>query len=306
MELEAKFLFDHQLVAAIEDLIRKSNKYLLLVSPFIDLDARIKDALNEKKQNHDFKLYVLFGKNENNYYRSVKKDSFEFLKEFPNIEIRYNERLHAKFFQNDYDHIITSMNLYDYSLANNIEVGVKFNHASKGFLAKLGDGAGNIIGHGIDKVRQGVLGDEKEIDPLDKFASIFESSELKYKTEPVINESKILGVTTKRKLGGFNVTINKLEASPISQQPQIESLTTTVTTTQTITTEVKYVSASQIGRNLGLQAKEITSIMEQKGFVLNDEITDTGKTKGLIIKSYMGRDYIAYPENLVELNELKK
>ncbi len=64
---EVEFLFDNQLISSVEKLIRDAKKSLLLVSPFIDLDARIKDALNEKKERHDFELNVLFGKNENNY-----------------------------------------------------------------------------------------------------------------------------------------------------------------------------------------------------------------------------------------------
>lgn len=298
MYFDPEFLFDNQLVASIEDLIRKSKKHLLLISPFIDLDARIKDALSEKKQSPDFELLVLFGKNENDFYRSVKRDSFEFLKGFPNIEVRYNERLHAKFYQNDYDFIISSMNLLDYSLARNIEVGIRFNYSSKGLLGKIGDSADNLIAQGVNKVRHGVLGEEKETDPLDKFQLIYQSSEIVYKTKPKINTSKILGVTTKTKLEGFNIIINKLDSNPLSQVQdlQIESLTT----------EVKYISASQLSKNFGTNAKEITAIMEKKGLIKNGVITDSGKEKGLILKSYMGREYIAYPENMIELKELKK
>ena len=68
---EVGFLFDHQLVAAIEKLIKDARGELLLISPFIDLDSRIQRALNEKKNLHNFKLKVLFGKNENNIYRIV-------------------------------------------------------------------------------------------------------------------------------------------------------------------------------------------------------------------------------------------
>lgn len=30
-----------------------------------------------------------------------------------------------------------------------------------------------------------------------------------------------------------------------------------------------------------------------------------GLARGLVMKNYMGNDYIAYPDNLVELDELK-
>ena len=37
-----------------------------MVSPFIDLSKEIRAALNEHLLKHDFELYVLFGKNEDN------------------------------------------------------------------------------------------------------------------------------------------------------------------------------------------------------------------------------------------------
>ena len=66
MIFDVEFLFNTELIGAVEKLIRDSRKQLLLVSPFIDLDARIMDALNEKKEKYDFELNVLFGKNEDN------------------------------------------------------------------------------------------------------------------------------------------------------------------------------------------------------------------------------------------------
>ena len=72
---EVSFLFDHQLIAALEKLIRNSKNKLLLISPFIELDQKIQDALSEKLKLHNFELLVLFGKNENNYLKSIKKAS---------------------------------------------------------------------------------------------------------------------------------------------------------------------------------------------------------------------------------------
>src|SRR5688572_22855208 len=214
---EVEFLFDNHLISEVEKLIQKSSKHLLLISPFIDLDARIMDALNEKKELPDFELLVLFGKNENNYYRSIKKDSLEFFKQFPNIEIRYNERLHAKFYQNDYHYIMTSLNLYDYSLANNIEVGIKGEFASKGIVGKALDVTSGLISQGIEKVKHDVLGVEKDINPREKFQTIFESSELKYKTQPkFVEKTGLHALIGKKKLEGFDVIVDKLIASSTS------------------------------------------------------------------------------------------
>ena len=48
-------------------------------------------ALNEKIKSHSFELQVLFGKNEKDIFKSIKKESLYFLMKFPNIEIRYKK-----------------------------------------------------------------------------------------------------------------------------------------------------------------------------------------------------------------------
>ncbi len=298
---EIQFLFDNQLIATVENLIKQSKHKLVLISPFIDLDKRIQDALREKLTKHDFELHVLFGKNEDNIYKSIKKDSLEFLKQFPNVQIRYNDRLHAKFYCNDFDYIMTSLNLYDYSLAKNIEVGIIGNHASKGLLGKVMDGTDNLVAQGVDKVKQDVLGmGGKDVNPIEKFKSIFENSELKYETSPIIvDQGGITGFLGAKKLNGFNVITDKLvqiskevKESPIEKPASAASFSG------------KNVSASQLSKTLKVSQSEITDLMQKKGFINGDKITEVGLTKGLTIKNYMGKDYISYPENMEEFKLL--
>jgi hypothetical protein len=45
--------------------------------------------------------------------------------------------------------------------------------------------------------------------------------------------------------------------------------------------------------------------MLQSGLIHGDKITSAGLSKGLVMKNYMGKDYIAYPGNLKELDKLK-
>jgi hypothetical protein len=308
MDLDVQFLFDNQLIAELENLIRNSKNQLLLISPFIDLDKRIQDVLSEKLQKHDFQLRVLFGKNEDNHYKSIKKDSFEFLKKFPNIEIRYNDRLHAKFYQNDHDFILTSMNLYDYSLAKNIEVGIKCSYASKGLIGRALDSTNMLVLQGVDKVKHELLGVSKgDLNPLEKFHSIFYNSDLKYKTEPIVEEqSGVMGLINTKKLKGFNVTFDNLS---IASKQAKESKPTVVGALPEVgksTTPGKPQSASQLSKALGISAGEITYQMEVLGLISGGKITQKGHDRGLVMKNYMGNDYIAYPDNLAELLKLKK
>lgn len=313
--IESKFLFDTSLVGELENIIKNAKHTLLIISPFIDLDRRIQDALLEKVNKHDLKIKVLFGKNEDNIYKSIKKDSLDFLKQFPNIEIRYNDRLHAKFYSNDFDCILTSMNLYDFSLAKNIEVGVLFNHTPRGILTKVLEGTNNMLNQGVDKVKQNVLGlGQDSVDPIEKFNIIFSASELKFETSPIIeDESGFKGIIGGKKLGGFNVIVDNLK--PISKEyvPQnIEHKTQDSTSNASITrseqqdvNQSKLQSASQLSRTIGVPQSDIINVMQKAGFIDGDKITSMGLSKGLVMKNYMGKNYIAYPDNLPEFNKLK-
>jgi hypothetical protein len=306
MDIDVHFLFDNQLVSAIEELIKKSKKKLLLISPYIDFDPRTIDALREKKDIPNFQLKVLFGKNQYDFYRSIKKENVEFLKEFPNIEIRYNERLHAKYYENEFEFIISSLNLIKFSVANNIEVGVRNQYASKGLLAKKVDAINEVIGTGIDKVKQDVFGGDEEVDALDKFEEIFNSSELLYKTTPILSsQGGISGLLGKKKIDSFEVLVDKFkEASKLTFQEMqpVESVKTTFTkTTETIVMEYQSLSAKKIAEKFGIDRRDFVNRMVQTGLIASEtEITEEGKQKGLILKNYMGKDYISYPTSLLE------
>ena len=66
----------------------------------------------------------MFGKNEEDMSKSMKQEDFDFFKQFPNIEILHENRLHAKYYANEPRAILTSMNSYGFSQNNNIEAGV--------------------------------------------------------------------------------------------------------------------------------------------------------------------------------------
>ncbi|WP_066224995.1 phospholipase D family protein [Formosa haliotis] len=125
------FLTGDDLNDAIDDIITNAKKFIQITSPYIKLDDHFKERFNIIKNNPSIYLQILFGKNEDNFYRSLKSEDLEYFKSFPNISIIYESRLHAKSYVNDSDGVITSMNLYDYSAENNVEYGVAF---SKGKL----------------------------------------------------------------------------------------------------------------------------------------------------------------------------
>ncbi len=72
----------------------------------------------------NFHLLIVFGKNKDAIHKSLPRDQFDFFKEFADVTIKYEERLHAKYYANELSGLLSSMNMYDYSLNNNIEFGV--------------------------------------------------------------------------------------------------------------------------------------------------------------------------------------
>ena len=119
------FLTGKPLSDTIYDTLFKAEKELIIVSPYIQLGDYLKENIFKQHQNNS-KLHILigFGKNEENKERSFRRKEIEYFLEFPNITIVYIPQLHGKYYSNERQSVITSMNLLDYSLINNVEFGV--------------------------------------------------------------------------------------------------------------------------------------------------------------------------------------
>lgn len=173
----AKFLEGNDLNAGLENLFENAKKSLILISPYIKLHQRYISVLKNQINEHDLKITIVFGKNEDDLSKSMQEDDFNFFKSFPNIEIRYEKNLHAKYYANDESAIITSMNLYSFSQDNNIEAGILLKSSLVGF------GTGD---NSLDE------------EAWDYFKRVIQHSELLFKKEPTY-ESGFLGITKKYK-----------------------------------------------------------------------------------------------------------
>lgn len=120
----ANFITGNELNLQIEKLFENAKETLILISPFIKLHDRYKSSLMTKLKEDKLKIIVVFGKNEENRSKSISSEDLSFFKELPNVEIRYEKRLHAKYYATENTAIISSMNLYSYSQDNNIESGI--------------------------------------------------------------------------------------------------------------------------------------------------------------------------------------
>jgi len=113
----AKFLNTRKAVSEIEDIIKNAGEKLILVSPYLKLSKDFKELLSYRN-NKDKITSIVFGKQE------LNPDEMKFLQSLRFVILKYNEDLHAKCYMNDEKMIITSLNLYQFSMANNKEMGV--------------------------------------------------------------------------------------------------------------------------------------------------------------------------------------
>jgi phosphatidylserine/phosphatidylglycerophosphate/cardiolipin synthase-like enzyme len=113
----AKFLNTRKAVSEIEDLIRNAEARLILISPYLKLSKDFKELLTYRNSK-DKITTVIFGKQELNPHE------MKFLQGLRFVILKYNQDLHAKCYLNDNKMIITSLNLYEFSMNNNKEMGV--------------------------------------------------------------------------------------------------------------------------------------------------------------------------------------
>ncbi|MBC5991413.1 phospholipase D family protein [Pontibacter cellulosilyticus] len=122
----SKFITGKELEEAVYNIIWEAESQIMIVSPYIKLDAYFKKLFEKHLDNPKIQITLIFGKNEGRVDKSFNKADLDFFKQFPNISIVYVSNLHAKYYANEYMGVLTSINLYDYSFKNNIEFGVLY------------------------------------------------------------------------------------------------------------------------------------------------------------------------------------
>lgn len=101
----------------LEDMIKNARERLILISPFLRLNDRIKELL-EDKNRLKIDVRIVYGKNE------LQPSEIKWLQGLDYVRTSFCENLHAKCYLNEEICIITSLNLYEFSQVNNNEMGV--------------------------------------------------------------------------------------------------------------------------------------------------------------------------------------
>lgn len=113
----AKFLNTSATNYFLEELIKDARDRLILISPFLKLNDRMRELLADKNRLK-IDVRIVYGKSE------LQPEEINWLKDLSYIRTSFCKNLHAKCYMNEEMAIITSLNLYEFSQVNNNEMGV--------------------------------------------------------------------------------------------------------------------------------------------------------------------------------------
>jgi phosphatidylserine/phosphatidylglycerophosphate/cardiolipin synthase-like enzyme len=113
----AKFLNTSATNYFLEELIKEAKDRLILISPYLKLNDRMKELLADKNRLK-IDVRMVYGKSE------LQPTEISWLKELTYIRTSFCKNLHAKCYLNEELCIVTSLNLYEFSQVNNNEMGI--------------------------------------------------------------------------------------------------------------------------------------------------------------------------------------
>jgi phosphatidylserine/phosphatidylglycerophosphate/cardiolipin synthase-like enzyme len=113
----AEFLTTRGISYRLEQLIDQANTQLTFISPYLKVPVTLLERM-KAAERRGVLIQMVYGK------KDLKNQERDKLRALKKVAIRYSEHLHAKCYANESAIIIGSMNLYDYSEFNNLEMGV--------------------------------------------------------------------------------------------------------------------------------------------------------------------------------------
>jgi len=113
----AKFLDTTGISYHLQQLINQSQTSLTLISPYLKINDRLRQSL-EDKDRMKIDIRIVYGKSE------LQPDQINWLKTLKSVRTSFCDNLHAKCYMNEKEAIVTSMNLYEFSQVNNHEMGI--------------------------------------------------------------------------------------------------------------------------------------------------------------------------------------
>lgn len=117
MEIMAKFLNTSAANYYLEEIIRLAHDQLILITPVLKLNERVKELLEDKNQRR-IEVQIAYEKND------LLPEDVNWLRALPFIRTNFCRNLHAKCYLNEQFCIVTSLSLHELSYANSNEIGL--------------------------------------------------------------------------------------------------------------------------------------------------------------------------------------
>ena len=157
----AKFLNTSATNYFLEELIKNASDRLILISPFLKLNDRMKELLADKNRLK-IDVRIVYGKSE------LQPQEIEWLRGLTYIRTSFCKNLHAKCYMNEEMCIVTSLNLYEFSQVNNNEMGILIQRADDSQLYKDASEEAQRIIRISEEVRISLERITSEIDTVSK------------------------------------------------------------------------------------------------------------------------------------------
>jgi hypothetical protein len=114
----AEFLDTTAISYQLEQLLKTAKRRIVLISPYMKLRTRVRELI-EDAARLGVQVQIVYGKKE-------QCDEVERLKTINRVSVTFCKNVHAKCYLNEDFGMVTSLNLYDFSQANNHEMGILF------------------------------------------------------------------------------------------------------------------------------------------------------------------------------------
>jgi hypothetical protein len=294
----AKFLTTKGISHNLEEIIKKAERKLILVSPYLKISKALHERLADAT-NRGVEIVVVYGKDE------LKPNERNGLAKLSGLRLYYCEDLHAKCYMNEASVIITSMNMYEFSEQRNREMGV--------FVEKEQDV--ELYLQAFEEV-QSILNASEEsllqVAARKPYQSKKSTSSkpakkamgycIRCETRIVFDASKPLCLSCFdswskwsnpdyvedfcHSCGEFNDTSF---AEPICSD------CTSATSAEEFS---NYLSANQLAKQSEKEVSGILARSEAEGLSKNGKPTAKGKDNGVQFRRYMGNDYLVFPGHL--------
>lgn len=103
---------------ALQEIVKNAEERLWLISPYLRLNAPIKDLIEAKRNRSRIEIHVVYRQED------LKQEDIKWLESMDFVKTHVCKNLHAKCYLNENEALVTSMNLYSHSEVNNYEMGI--------------------------------------------------------------------------------------------------------------------------------------------------------------------------------------